>query len=313
MFQRRHVFIVGFSLVACAACAGPSTSDLPAGPTTLSEGPLSGNFPLGTELFCTGSSVAVRVRPSLDAALVSGNLELARGEKVKVESAKSIGNWYGVSIDGGKLHGWVSGQFLSKTPVGSSLVVGSDRFVRGDGVALRSGPGTGFALVIGKNTGAEREMFRGEKFTIQSAFPKNGWVQGNQGPDLGWIQASYLAVSPPAVFSSSSESGFEGTPCAGTAIARATACALSKGAAILSAYRSPIDQERVRAENGCFNRCVGFDGCEPIAADCDRSPHTTCGAVDLQNDGLPLSIADLESCGLAKFGGLPHANHFDVF
>jgi hypothetical protein len=100
-------------------------------------------------------------------------------------------------------------------------------------------------------------------------------------------------------------------PCAGTKIDRAVRCAQSKGAKILSFYRSPAEQERVRRENGCVNRCTGSQGCVRPTAGCNSSPHTKCRAVDLVNDGAPATKAQLRSCGLAKTTA-PHRNHYDL-
>lgn len=100
-------------------------------------------------------------------------------------------------------------------------------------------------------------------------------------------------------------------PCAGTAIDRAVECAQEKGATVLSYYRSPEDQERVRRENGCTNRCTGSAGCVRPTAGCTSSPHTRCRAVDLVDDGAPLSRSELRDCGLAKTNA-PHENHYDL-
>ena len=100
-------------------------------------------------------------------------------------------------------------------------------------------------------------------------------------------------------------------PCAGKKIDRAVRCAVSKGAKVLSFYRSPAEQERVRRENGCINRCSGGAGCVRPTAGCYSSPHTKCTAVDLVNDGAPATRAQLRSCGLAKTTA-PHRNHYDL-
>jgi hypothetical protein len=100
-------------------------------------------------------------------------------------------------------------------------------------------------------------------------------------------------------------------PCAGKAIDRAVRCAQAKGARVLSFYRSPADQERVRRENGCTNRCTGSAGCIRPTAGCTTSPHTACRAVDLVNDGAPVSRSALRACGLAKTTA-PHRNHYDL-
>jgi hypothetical protein len=100
-------------------------------------------------------------------------------------------------------------------------------------------------------------------------------------------------------------------PCSGTAIDRAVKCAQNKGARVLSFYRSAAEQERVRRENGCTNRCTGMAGCVRPTAGCTSSPHTRCIAVDLVADGAPVSRAALRACGLAKTS-LPHANHYDL-
>ncbi len=100
-------------------------------------------------------------------------------------------------------------------------------------------------------------------------------------------------------------------PCSGKAIDRAVKCAQAKGARVLSYYRSPKDQERVRRENHCTNRCTGMAGCVRPTAGCTSSPHTACRAVDLVADGSPVTRAALRSCGLAKTSQ-PHANHYDL-
>ncbi|HSO32360.1 MAG TPA: hypothetical protein VLT33_07590 [Labilithrix sp.] len=100
-------------------------------------------------------------------------------------------------------------------------------------------------------------------------------------------------------------------PCNGKAIDRAVKCAQAKGARVLSFYRSPADQERVRRENHCTNRCTGSAGCVRPTAGCTTSPHTACHAVDLIADGSPVSRAALRACGLAKTTA-PHANHYDL-
>jgi hypothetical protein len=100
-------------------------------------------------------------------------------------------------------------------------------------------------------------------------------------------------------------------PCSGKAIDRAVRCAQAKGARVLSFYRSPANQERVRRENHCINRCTGSAGCVRPTAGCTTSPHTACHAVDLVADGAPLSRAALRACGLAKTTA-PHANHYDL-
>jgi hypothetical protein len=100
-------------------------------------------------------------------------------------------------------------------------------------------------------------------------------------------------------------------PCAGKAIDRAVRCAQSKGAKVLSFYRSPEEQERVRRENHCINRCSGGAGCVRPTAGCYSSPHTKCTAVDLVSDGYPATRAQLRACGLAKTTA-PHRNHYDL-
>jgi hypothetical protein len=99
--------------------------------------------------------------------------------------------------------------------------------------------------------------------------------------------------------------------CSDTPLDRAVKCATDMGATILSYYRSPAEQERVRRENGCTDPCTGMSGCIRPTANCTSSPHTRCLAVDLVNDGAPLSREELRACGLAKTT-LPHRNHYDL-
>lgn len=100
-------------------------------------------------------------------------------------------------------------------------------------------------------------------------------------------------------------------PCAGKAIDRAVRCAVGKGARVLSFYRSAAEQERVRRENRCTNRCTGQAGCVRPTAGCTSSPHTACRGVDLVADGAPVGRSALRACGLAKTTA-PHRNHYDL-
>jgi len=111
-------------------------------------------------------------------------------------------------------------------------------------------------------------------------------------------------------YASTSEAMTGAGPCSGQAIDRAVRCAKAKGARVLSYYRSAAEQQRVRRENGCRNKCTGMQGCVRPTANCNSSPHTRCRAVDLVADGAPVSRAELKKCGLAKTS-LPHANHYD--
>jgi hypothetical protein len=105
--------------------------------------------------------------------------------------------------------------------------------------------------------------------------------------------------------------GRSASVCAGKPIDRAVKCAVAKGARVLSFYRSPAEQERVRRQNRCTNRCTGMAGCVRPTANCTSSPHTRCLAVDLVADGAPVSRAALRACGLGKTTS-PHANHYDL-
>jgi hypothetical protein len=99
-------------------------------------------------------------------------------------------------------------------------------------------------------------------------------------------------------------------PCAGHPIDDAVHCATALGARVLSYYRTPAQQECVRRQNHCTDRCTGSVGCSVITAGCTSSPHTRCTAVDLVGDGFPVSRAQLRACGLDKLRAA-HANHYD--
>lgn len=99
-------------------------------------------------------------------------------------------------------------------------------------------------------------------------------------------------------------------PCKGTPIEKAVKCVQAKGGKVFSFYRSPANQEAVRRQNKCTDRCTGQAGCVRPTAGCNSSPHTVCKAVDIVNDGAPLSRAELRACGFAKTSA-PHANHYD--
>lgn len=143
--------------------------------------------------------------------------------------------------------------------------------------------------------------------TLMSAHGCGGFFGGGARVYVFEDDFSWPAELPSNAGSGSSLAG----PCAGTALDQAVKCAMDRGARVLSYYRSPADQERVRRENGCTNRCTGMDGCVRPTAGCTSSPHTSCHAVDLIDDGAPLSRNALRDCGLGKTS-LPHINHYDL-
>lgn len=134
---------------------------------------------------------------------------------------------------------------------------------------------------------------------------------GAEGADDGDDDSAEGEAEGEDGFASTSDELRTAGPCAGRAIDRAVRCAQAKGAQVLSYYRSPAEQERVRRENGCTNRCTGQAGCVRPTAGCTSSPHTACRAVDLVNDGAPVSRTSLRACGLAKTTS-PHRNHYDL-
>jgi hypothetical protein len=132
-----------------------------------------------------------------------------------------------------------------------------------------------------------------------------------------FVFAGYIATTPFEEQAGEESEALTGScagtstgPCAGQPIDTAVRCATALGARVLSYYRSPAQQECVRRQNHCTDRCTGSAGCARETAGCTTSPHTQCHAVDLVANGAPLSQAQLRACGLAKTTA-PHLNHYD--
>lgn len=136
--------------------------------------------------------------------------QLSRGAKVYVVSQKS--GWSKCRTPGG--YGWIRDDLLERnadagrklSSGGSSSTSSRKAFINGDGVRLRSGPGT--------NNSIRASLTKGQ--TVFVTGTKDGWASVNvQGGASGWVSADLLkyegTTSTPSGGSSSSSGSSSGS------------------------------------------------------------------------------------------------------
>ncbi len=144
----------------------------------------SGAFGTGT---VTASSVNFRSGASLDAGVIGA---LSNGTTVTIIGVN--GNWYQVQVNGQT--GYVSSDYVkvsggSAAPApsgnngGSQTSGGTAGTVKGDYVRMRSGPGTGYAILGTYNNGTA--------LTINGT--ESGWTKVTLGGVNGYIRSDYVA------------------------------------------------------------------------------------------------------------------------
>ena len=143
----------------------------------------SGSFGTGT---VTASSVNFRSGASLNAGIIGS---LSNGAAVTIIGVN--GNWYQVQANGQT--GYVSSDYIkvggSAAPApggnGGQSTGGTAGTVKGDYVRMRSGPGTGYAILGTYNNGTA--------LTINGT--ESGWTKVTIGGVNGYIRSDYVAAS----------------------------------------------------------------------------------------------------------------------
>lgn len=145
---------------------------------------------------------AAAITPGQNAVVISGPLNqrsapntsgsilqvLSTGTVVSVVSGPTSANgysWYSVTAN--SINGYVAGQFLGSV----GFVVGDDVSVTSNNVNIRSGPGTGYAVIDQLSYGAIGEVIDGPSSA-------NGytWYKIQYETSLtGWIAGIYLTIS----------------------------------------------------------------------------------------------------------------------
>lgn len=164
----------------------PTTPPVTPTPTTPPVTPTPGTA-TGTVTGTGGATLRCRSLPSTGGAILTS---LAPGAVVPVRGA-SINGWTPVRC--ANVDGWVSSQYLTvnsgSTPTPSptpSPRTGTVVNTGGDNLRCRTGPGTGYAVIVSLAPGAV--------VTVRGGV-SNGWVPVTCGGRSGWVSDDYLRVN----------------------------------------------------------------------------------------------------------------------
>ena len=130
------------------------------------------------------NGVNLRMGPSTD--LFSSVKKIGKADKLSVTGV--YGDWYQVSVNGS--YGYVYSEFVTLGSASGSTptvdkIDGKIGTVTGNGVRMRSGPGTSYSVVGYYN--------RGVQLTVTG---KSGdWYQVSSGSVTGYMSASYISLS----------------------------------------------------------------------------------------------------------------------
>lgn len=153
----------------------------------LSLSSTGGGFSIGDTLSVTSGGLNVRSGPALGNGVVD---TLAYGQLVDVIDGPVAADgytWYQVQY-ASFYNGWVAGEYLAY--VTGNFAIGDIVTVTSDNLNVRSGPGTGYAIIDTLNTGNQGVVLDGP-------VSANGyiWYQINYsyGGYSGWVASEYLA------------------------------------------------------------------------------------------------------------------------
>jgi uncharacterized protein YraI len=154
-------------------------------------GPVSGGaFSVGDTVYVSDGPVNVRSGPGTGYSVID---TISYGTNGLVVDGPAFANgytWYKLDYVGGTSDGWVAGDFLSLATSGGGFAIGDIVAVDSGTLNVRSGPGTGYAVIDSLTAGNQAVVLDGP-------VSANGytWYQVNYsfGGYTGWVAGEYLS------------------------------------------------------------------------------------------------------------------------
>ena len=154
-------------------------------------GPVSGGaFSIGDTVFVSDGPLNVRSGPGTGYSAID---TIAYGTNGLVVDGPVFANgytWYELDYVGGSSDGWVAGDFLSLASTGGGFAVGDIVAVDSARLNVRSGPGTGYAIIDTLNSGDQGVVLDGPVSADGYT-----WYQVNYsfGGYTGWVAGEFLS------------------------------------------------------------------------------------------------------------------------
>lgn len=152
----------------------------------------SADFSIGDTVFVNTDLLNVRSGPGTGYSVIDTIGYGANGLVVDGPVYSGGYSWYELNYVGGSSDGWVAGDFLALATSGGGFAIGDNVSVTSDSLNVRSGPGTGYAVID--------LLYAGDRGVVLDG-PVNAdgytWYQVNYsyGGYVGWLAGEYLALS----------------------------------------------------------------------------------------------------------------------
>jgi uncharacterized protein YraI len=156
-------------------------------------GPVSGGaFSIGDTVFVSDGPVNVRSGPGTGYSVIDTIVYGTNGLVVDGPVFANGYTWYELNYVGGSSDGWVAGDFLALASTGGGFAVGDLVAVDSGPLNVRSGPGTGYAVIDKLSTGDQGEVLDGPVSADGYT-----WYQINYsfGGYTGWVAGEFLSYA----------------------------------------------------------------------------------------------------------------------
>jgi uncharacterized protein YgiM (DUF1202 family) len=150
-----------------------------------------GGFAIGDLVVVDSGPLNVRSGPGTGYAVIDSLSTGDQGEVIDGPVNADGYTWYEVNYSYGGYSGWVAGEFLSYAG-GGGIGIGDNVTVTTDHLNVRSGPGTGYAVIDSLNTGDRGVVLDGP--TSANGYT---WYEINYsfGGYSGWVAGEYLVLT----------------------------------------------------------------------------------------------------------------------
>jgi N-acetylmuramoyl-L-alanine amidase len=150
-----------------------------------------GSFAIGDTVYVDTDVLNVRSGPGTGYAVIDSLSTGDQGEVIDGPVNADGYTWYEVNYSFGGYSGWVAGEFLSYAG-GGGIGIGDNVTVTTDHLNVRSGPGTGYAVIDSLNTGDRGVVLDGP--TSANGYT---WYEINYsfGGYSGWVAGEYLVLT----------------------------------------------------------------------------------------------------------------------
>lgn len=182
------VFADGYTWYELNYVGGSSDGWVASDFVSLSSSGGGGGFAVGDIVAVDSTSLNVRSGPGTGYAVIDTLYAPDQGVVLDGPVSADGYTWYQLNYSYGGYTGWVAGEFLYYVS-GSGFAIGDSVYTTADFLNVRSGPGTGYAVIDGIVSNTAASILDGPSYADGYT-----WYQIAYGGSLsGWVAGDYLA------------------------------------------------------------------------------------------------------------------------